>query len=135
LIVKDTHGLDVISEQYNPAMLVAAVAKLNGFSYSPQPDCYWRHGKAMGNSWIYVTTQYFTAKELDEIARDVLPDETLVICAPAFDVGLGKRYENIKLRKIPQSVLDKCEYGVDNYNLNVVDVPDLSGEEAFDDEP
>ena len=28
--------------------------------------------------------------------------------------GLNKRYDNITVKKIPQSVLDKFEYGVDN---------------------
>ena len=38
-------------------------------------------------------------------------------------IGLGGRYDNIDVRKIPASVLNKCEYGVSDYNLNVVDPP------------
>ena len=59
--------------------------------------------------------------------------DNLLICAPAFDVGIGKRYDNINVRKIPQSVLSKCEYGVDNYNLNIIDPPELDEEEWEDD--
>jgi adenine-specific DNA-methyltransferase len=132
LIVKDLHGNPVFSDKYNAEMLVAAVAKLNGFSYSPNTECFWKQGKAQDNSYIFVTTQYLTAKELDEIARDLPEFEKLLICAPAFDVGLGKRYENIDVRKIPQSVLSKCEFGADNYDLNIVNPPELD-EEEWDD--
>jgi len=132
LIVKDTHGNPVISSQYNADMLVAAVSKLNGFVYSPDDDCFWKQGKSQENSYIYITTQYVTAKDLDDIARDLPDYEKLLICAPAFDIGLGKRYENIDVRKIPQSVLSKCEYSVDNYDLNIVSLPEMDEEEWND---
>lgn len=132
LIVKDSHGNPVFSEKYNPEMLVAAVAKLNGFAYAPDSEVFWKHGRSQDNSFIYVTTQYLTAAQLDNISRDLPEYEKLLICAPAFDIGLGKRYENIDVRKIPQSVLSKCDYGVDNYNLNVINPPELD-EEEWDD--
>lgn len=131
LIVKDHHGNPVIAGDYNPEMLVAAISKLNGFVYSPSPECFWKQGKAHGNSYIYVTTQYLTAKELDDIARELHEFEKLLICSPAFDIGLGKRYENIDVRKIPQSVLSKCEYGIENYNLNIINPPEFD-EEVWD---
>lgn len=132
LIVTDKHGQPVISEKYNPQMLVAAVAKLNGFIYAPDPQVYWRQGISQENSYIYVTTQYLTAAQLDDIARDLQSHQRLLICAPAFDMGLGSCYDNIDVRKIPQSVLSKCEYGVDNYNLNIVNPPELDEEEWND---
>lgn len=132
LIITDAHGQSVISDKYNPQMLVAAVAKLNGFAYVPDTEVFWKQGRSQDNSFIYVTTQYLTAAQLDAIARDILEFEKLLICAPAFDVGLGKRYDNINVRKIPQSVLSKCEYGVDNYNLNIVNPPELDEEEWED---
>ncbi|RCX15457.1 adenine-specific DNA-methyltransferase [Anaerobacterium chartisolvens] len=133
LIVKDKYGNPVIdTNKYNPEMLAAAVAKLNGFIYSPDPEVFWKQGKNVENSFIYITTQYLTAKELDDIARDLPDYEKLLICAPAFDTGLGKRYDNIDVRKIPQSVLNKCEFGKDNYNLNIVNPPEID-EEEWDD--
>ena len=132
LIVIDSHGQPIISDKYNPQTLVAAVAKLNGFIYAPDTEIFWKQGKSQENSFVYVTTQYFAAAQLDDISRD-LPDwERLLICAPAFDVGLGKRYDNIDVRKIPQSVLLKCEYGAENYNLNIVNPPEFDGEEWDD---
>ena len=110
-------------------MLVAAVIKVNGYYYAPDSNIFWKQGFCQDNSFIYVTTQYLTAQALDSIASDVGAFENLLICAPAFDVGLNKRYDNITVKKIPQSVLDKCEFGADNYNLNIVDVPDLDEED------
>lgn len=133
LIVKDEHGNDVFSDKYNAQMLVAAVAKVNGYFYAPDPDVFWKQGYSQDNSYIYVTTQYLTAAMLDTLAKEVDVFESLLICAPAFDVGLNKRYDNITVKKIPQSVLDKCEYGVDNYNLNIVEVPECDEEEWEDD--
>lgn len=133
LIVKDRHGNDVFSDKYNPQMLVAAVAKVSGYFYAPDPKIFWKQGYSQDNSFIYVTTQYLTVAMLDSLAKEVDAFERLLICAPAFDVGLNKRYDNITVKKIPQSVLDKCEYGVDNYNLNIVDVPECDEEEWEDD--
>ncbi len=134
LIVRDKHGNSVFSEQYNPTMLAAAVAKINGFTYAPNQEVYWKQGYSQDNSFIYVTTQYLTAKMLDEIVADVDVFENLLICAPAFDNGLSKRYDNINVRKIPLSVLQKCEFGVDNYNLNIIDPPEFDEEEWEDSE-
>lgn len=133
LIEKDKYGNPVISNNYNSNMLIAAVAKLNGYNYAPDSDVFWKQGYSQDKSYIYVTTNYMDSKMLDSIFPDLGMMETLLICAPAFDVGLDKRYDNIQIKKIPQSVLDKCEYGVDNYNLNVVDIPIIDEEEWEDD--
>jgi len=134
LIVKDAHGQPIINDKYNAQMLVAAIAKLNGYDYAPDSDVFWKQGKSQAGSYIFVTTEYLTAAQLDDISRDLPEYERLLICAPAFDIGLGKRYENINVRKIPQSVLDKCAYGADNYNLNIVNPPELDDDEWEDGE-
>lgn len=132
LIEKDKYGNPVISDKYNPEMLIAAVAKLNGYFFAPDPDVFWKQGHSQDKSYIYVTTTYLDVKTLDGLAAEVSPMEHLLICAPAFDTGLSMRYENIQVRKIPQSVLDKCEYGVNDYNLNIVDIPDVGEEDCED---
>ncbi len=125
LIIKDAHGQPTINSKYNAQMLVAAIAKLNGYDYAPDSEVFWKQGRSQAGSYIFVTTEYLTAAQLDDISRDLPEYERLLICAPAFDIGLGKRYENINVRKIPQSVLDKCEYGAKNYDLNIVNPPEL----------
>lgn len=134
LIEKDKYGNPVFSSKYNSTMIAAAVAKINGFTYAPSKEVYWKQGYSQDNSFIYVTTQYLNSKMLDSIAEDVDPFENLLVCAPAFDNGLSKRYDNINVRKIPQSVLKKCEFGVDNYNLNIIDPPEIDEEEWEEDE-
>jgi len=134
LIIKDPHGQPIINDRFNAQTLVAAIAKLNGYNYAPDADVFWKQGKSQAGSYIFVTTEYLTAAQLDDISRDLPEHERLLICAPAFDIGLGKRYENINIRKIPQSVLDKCEYGVDNYNLNIVNPPELDEDDWEDGE-
>lgn len=133
LIVKDKYGNPVFSDKYNPAMLSAAVAKINGFVYAPDAEVYWKQGFSQDNSYIFVTTQYLDSKMLDSIAEDISSFENLLICVPAFDNGLSKRYDNISVRKIPQSVLEKCEFGIDDYNLNIIDPP-VFDEEEWEDE-
>lgn len=132
LIVRDKHGNPIFSEQYSPEMLVQAVAKVCGYHYAPDAKDAWKQAYCQDNSFLFVTTQYFTAAVLDEIAQELGEFEHLLVCAPAFDVGLNQRYENISVRKIPQAVLDKCKYGVDNYNLNIIDPPQID-EEEWDD--
>lgn len=134
LIEKDKYGNPVFSGKYNPTMIAAAVAKINGFTYAPNKEVYWKQGYSQDNSFIYVTTQYLDSKMLDSIAEDIDPFENLLVCAPAFDNGLSKRYDNINVRKIPQSILKKCEFGVDNYNLNIIDPPKIDGDEWEEDE-
>lgn len=132
LIERDQYGNPVFSDEYNTDMLVAAVAKINGFTYAPDNDCFWKQGFSQDNSFIFVTTQYLTATVLDGISSDLKPLERLLVCASAFDLGLDKRYDNITVRKIPKSILDKCKYGVDNYNLNIVELPTCDDEEQAD---
>ena len=62
------------NDKYNAQMLVAAVTKVNGYFYAPDPEIFWKQGYSQDNSFIYVTTQYLTASMLDSLAKEV--DET-----------------------------------------------------------
>jgi adenine-specific DNA-methyltransferase len=130
LIVKDENGFEIISDKYDATMLAAAVAKLCGYRFAPREDNPYIHGVNNVGGFIFVTTQYITAPLLGEIAKHFSDTQSLVICASAFQVGIKNNFPNIKLRKIPQSVLSKCEYGADNYNLNVVELPDFEETEG-----
>lgn len=131
LLKKDCFDNFIVDkEHYNADMLAAAVAKINGYRYNPDPNCFWKQGSSTEHSYIYVTTQFMTAKQLDALAKELPFEDNLLICCPAFDVGMDKRYDNIVVRKIPKSILEKCEYGKDNYNLNIVDVSEFEEEEC-----
>ena len=133
LLKLDNHGNWIIDkDHYNPEMLAAAVAKLNGYNYAPDGTVFWKQGQSHENSYIFVTTQYITAAYLDLLANDMQANENLLVCCPAFDVGLQERYENIIIKKIPQAVLNKCEFGVKDYNISLTDMPEGKGEEGVD---
>lgn len=126
LLKKDKYGNLVIDkESYNVEMLAAAVAKLNGYYYNPDEEIFWKQGKSSELSYIFTTTQYVTAQYLDSLASDLGFNEKLLICCPAFDNGLNNSYENITLKKIPESVLMKCQFGVSDYNMNIADLEDF----------
>jgi adenine-specific DNA-methyltransferase len=133
LLKKDKYGNWVIDkEHYNAEMLAAAVAMLNGYKYEPDQNTFWKQGKSHENSYIFTTTQFVSAKYLDMLASDMQENERILICCPAFDVGLDDRYENIIIKKIPQSVLDKCDFGINNYNMSILDASDIECEEDYD---
>lgn len=126
LLKEDKYGnLIIDKENYNAEMLAAAVAKLNGYYYNPDKDAFWKQGKSSEMSFIFTTTQYVTAQYLDSLANELAYKERLLICCPAFDSGLNNSYENITLKKIPESVLTKCQFGVLNYNMNIVELEDF----------
>jgi adenine-specific DNA-methyltransferase len=125
LIVKDKNGFEIISDQYDATMLAAAVSKLCGYRYAPREDNPYIHGENNVGGFIFVTTRYITASLLGGIAKHFSDTQPLLICASAFQTRIKNNFSNIKLRKIPQSVLAKCDYGADNYNLNIVELPDF----------
>jgi adenine-specific DNA-methyltransferase len=131
LLEKDRWGNWVISDSYNAAMLAEAVCKLMGFTYAPSEQHYWMHGRSSERDFIYVTTQSLTHDQLKAIAAEVGEERTLLICCKAFRAN-PDAFQNLTIRKIPQAVLRKCEWGKDDYSLNVANLPIVSAEE---DEP
>ena len=122
LIVEDKFGNPVINNEYNADMLAAAMALHEGFEYEPDQNFYWKQGKNE-NAYIYTTTTHLTESYLDAIAKEMKDGEYLVIACKSYDSDIERAYNNIKVKKIPQYLLGRCEFGKDNYNLNIVDVP------------
>jgi adenine-specific DNA-methyltransferase len=126
LLQQDRFGQWVINKAYNPEMLAAAVAKLEGFTFAPSADVYWQHGYSTENDFIYVTTQTLSAEQLQALSDDVGPKRTLLVCCGAFRLGadvIAIRFPNLTVKKIPKMVLQKCEWGHDDYSLNVQNLP------------
>ena len=46
----------------------------------------------------------------------------LLVCCAAFRGDAG-RWPNLTIKKIPKMVLQKCEWGHDDYSLNVANLP------------
>ena len=118
LIEHDAWGRPIVNPKFNAAMLAEAVCKLEGFTFAPSADHYWRHGHSTERDFIYVTTAALGHHQLDALADEVGPDRTLLVCCGAFRAR-PESYPNLTLKKIPSAVLDKCEWGKDDYSLQV----------------
>ena len=129
LLNKDKYGQYVISKEYNADMLASAVAKNEGFKYAPSQEQFWKQGQSSEADFIYTTTNHVGAELLSAIAQDMKPGESLLICCKSFDSGLSSRFANITVKKIPAALLGRCEFGKDNYNLNIINPPVLEEEE------
>ena len=131
-ITKDQWGQEVINRDYNPAMLAEAVCKLEGYVYSPSQDEYFIHGHATEKAFIYVTTNFMRKKNLAAISERLGGGRHLLICCKAFDKAAAGEFDNLTVRKIPDAVLNKCEWGHDDYSLNVANLPMAKEEEKVE---
>lgn len=127
LIVNDRWGNPVINPAYNAAMLAEALAKLEGFSYAPSELHWWQHGHSSERDFIWVTTQNLSAEQLQALSDEVGPERSLLVCCAAFHgvtaAQAAQRWPNLTLKKIPRMVLARCEWGHDDYSLNVANLP------------
>jgi adenine-specific DNA-methyltransferase len=121
LLRKDKYGNWVIDEQYNANMLAAAICKHEGFKFFPDTQVYWKQGKSTETDYIFVTTSFVTVEQLDKIHEEMRKGESLLICAKSFAPQCKERHSDITIKKIPQIILGKCEFGKDNYDLNIID--------------
>ena len=122
LIVNDQWGNPVINPQFNAAMLAEAMCKLEGFTFEPNPEVYWQHGRSSETDFIYVTTQMMTREMLTRLSDEVGPNRSLLICCSAFKCDV-KQFGNLTVKKIPKAVLAKCEWGHDDYSLEIANLP------------
>jgi len=122
LLEKDRFGNLVISKQYNAAMLAEAMCKVMGFTYAPSDELYWQQGRSTENDFLYVTTQTLTREQLAKLSDEVGDNRSLLICCAAFR-GKPDAFPNLTIKKIPSAVLAKCEWGHDDYSLNVANLP------------
>jgi adenine-specific DNA-methyltransferase len=127
LIVNDRWGNPVINPAYNPAQLSEALCKLEAFSYAPSETRWWQHGHSSERDFIVVTTQNLSAEQLQALADEVGEEQSLLVCCAAYHgvtaAKAAERWPNLTLKKIPKMVLSRCEWGHDDYSLNVANLP------------
>ena len=121
LIKEDAFGQKIINPQYDPEKLAEAVCKLEGFTYAPSETEYFIHGHSTERDFIYVTTNYLKTEHLRALSELVGDRRTLLICCKGFTTPGS--LPNLTVKKIPKAVLDRCEYGHDDYSLNVKNLP------------
>lgn len=132
LINKDDFDEYVINKEYDADMLASAVALHEGFTYAPDSEIFWKQSKGNENSYLLVTTKHLNATYLDSIKSTMEDGEYLIIACKSFEAGLDTLYSNITIKKIPQMLLSRCEFGKDNYNLNIINPPAYEDEEEDD---
>ena len=119
LLEKDQFDNWIINKKYNPELLTQAVCKLEGFTYQPSETVYWQHGNSTESDFIYVTTQNLTRQQIGALAEEVGPNRSLLVFCSAYRIRNVDEFPNLTLRKIPKAVLTKCEWGKDDYSLEI----------------
>lgn len=137
LLEKDKWGNWVINKEYNAAMLTEATCKLENFTYAPSDTVYWQHGHSTERDFIYVTTASLSHDQLQDLSNEVGSDRSLLVLCTAFRAK-ADRYPNLTVKKIPTTVLARCEWGHDDYSLKVENLPKapqkLGQPDMFDEE-
>jgi adenine-specific DNA-methyltransferase len=122
LIAEDKWGNPIISKEFDPPKLTQAMCKLEGFDYAPAPDTYWMQGHSSETDFIYVTSQTMSKASLAKLSDEVGDNRSLLVCCPSYRAKDGD-FPNLTLKKIPKAVLKKCEWGRDDYSLQIQDLP------------
>lgn len=134
LIINDRWGNAVVNPEYNAAHLAEALCKLEGFNYAPSETQWWQHGYSSERDFIYVTTQNLSSEQLQALADEVGSEQSLLVCCAAFHgttaAKAAERWPNLTMKKIPKMVLSRCEWGHDDYSLNVANLPMAEVENA-----
>lgn len=133
LLNHDKYGNLVINKEYNADMLAAAMAKHQGFTYSPDAELYWKQGHSSEHDFIFTTTQLLTIEMLESIHEQLDENESLLICCSKFQPDCRDKYANITIKKIPKVLLDTCEFDRDDYSLNIVSMPAGIEDEEWED--
>ena len=121
LLKKDEFDNWIIEPKYDAEMLAEAMAKHEGYKFSPDENNVYKQGYSTEKDFIFTTTQFLSLDLLNKIASRIEEDESLLICATHFEEGVGRAFSNITVKKIPQMLLDRCEFGRAEYNLNIIE--------------
>jgi adenine-specific DNA-methyltransferase len=123
LMEQDQWGNWIINREYNKEMLCEALCKIEGYRYAPSDTQYWQHGQGSETDFIYVTTQTLSDAQLNALSEAVGEGRSLLIIASAWRCPNLDKYPNLTLKKIPNSIAKACEWGRDDYSLNVENLP------------
>ena len=111
----------IIEPKYDAEMLAEAMAKHEGYKFSPNENNVYKQGYSTEKDFIFTTTQFLSIELLNNIHNKLEEDESLLICATHFEEGVGRAFSNITVKKIPQILLNRCEFGRMEYNLNIIE--------------
>lgn len=116
LFEKNRLGRLAINTQYNTPMLAEAICEKVGFTFDPKSDPYWIHGYSTERDFIYVVPREVTNGELQRLSDEVGVSRSLMVMCTAFR-SKPEDFSNLTLKKIPKELLNRCEWGRDDYSL------------------
>lgn len=133
LLNKDKYNQWVINPNYNVQLLAAAMARHEGFTFCPSETVVWKQGFATENHFIFTTTNTITPDVVEQILSEMKPEESLLICCVAFNEECDEISTRIEIRKIPEVILGKCEFGKEDYctETNIINMPVDPDQPAF----
>ena len=133
LLNKYKYGQWVINPNYNVQLLAAAMARHEGFTFCPSETVVWKQGFATEHHFIFTTTSTITPDVVEQILSEMKPEESLLICCVAFKVECDEISTRIEIRKIPDVILGKCEFGKEDYctETNIINMPLDPDQPAF----
>lgn len=142
LLKKDKFDNFIISPDYNPDMLAAAMAKQEGFKYQPDEAKFWKQGQSSENDYIFTTTQFLTVEALEALHEDMQPGESLLICCKAFQQECKNRFSNVTIKKIPKVIIERFKLNDpeevkkfrDDYSFSIINMPHAEDDDT-DEEP
>ena len=77
-------------------MLAEAVAKNEGYKFSPDANCLYKQGYSSEKSFIFTTTQFVTTEWLERMRYELKEDESILICTTHYEENCNK-YETFTL--------------------------------------
>ena len=116
LLEKNRLGRFTINKQYNPLDVAEAVCKHTGFKFAPRKSPYWMHGYSTDSDFIYVQPREITTAELQRLSDEVGDQRSLLVMCTAFRADQDA-FSNLTIKKIPKTLLNRCEWGRDDYSL------------------
>lgn len=130
LLAADEHAMLRFNPDFTDDMVAEAVAKIEGFTYAPDPEVFWKQSRSSEQDYLLVTKIFVTAEWLAQLHEQMAEEESLLLCCPAYGDGCERAFSNITLKKIPTAFMRKYEFGKDDYSLNVQNV--IGGGEEID---
>jgi adenine-specific DNA-methyltransferase len=122
LLKEDEHAMLRFNPDFTDDMVAEAVAKIEGFTFAPDPVVFWKQSRSSEHDYLLVTKIFVTAEWLGQLQEQMTADESLLLCCPAYGEGCERAFQNITLKKIPNAFMRKYQFGKDDYSLNVENV-------------
>ena len=73
--------------------------------------------------------------QLRSLSDEVGTGRSLLICCMAYEGDHLAGLTNLTIRKIPGSVLDRCEWGKDDYSLKIESLPMMAEDDEAEGAP